>query len=166
MAKFKDQIKKIDNKFKKIFRDLVSSSSMKVLGELGVERIRKRTQLGKGVSFDGGPESKLQDIADSTIKKRKKTKKKGKLSKNTSPKRSNLTETGQMLEKDFDITKLSRASVEIGFKTTRSKDIADIHNKRGAGKSKVKRPFFHLSAKDKKAIRTEIRKKLRSFVKK
>lgn len=160
------QIKKIvDKRFTKVFQKITEPRAMKEVGQFAADQIRLRTRLSKGVEQDDGPENKLLPLAESTKKARKKKKKKGKLSSKTTVTRSNLTETGEMLD-SISVIRASKEEALIGFSGDRNKKLGAIHNDLGAGRKKVKRPFFHISKKDRTKIRNKIRNRLRQLIKK
>lgn len=89
-------------KFKeRIIESLEQLTSTKELGPIATdtaEIIRRRTRLGSGVESTGAAKSPLAKLKQSTIAARTRKKKQGKLSDKTSPKKSNLTDTSEMLE--------------------------------------------------------------------
>lgn len=122
-----------------------------LIGEYVVERIRKRTRLGKGVEeFRASPQT-LKKLSANYIKQRKKSK----LSSDTTPARSNLTKTGKMLN-DL-IFRIQGDSIIVEFKTKASA--------RKAGFVSEDRPFLTLSEPEYqglvKLVRREVLKKLR-----
>ena len=155
----------IDSILSRKLRERVDNSlDDKTLNKIGLEtkrQIIKRTRLGKGVKYRGGPTFKLADLQDSTIDTRERYE--SNLSPFTRPQRSNLTATGQMLDSiDYKILKSSNIkTVEIFFKDNRkfelsgsrskiqNKDIAKIVAKNG-------RPFFNLSGFEIAKIRSII----------
>lgn len=88
----------------KRLKDIIKSTVEKVLddtlkdeiGKTVAERVKRRTRLGKGVDKDGAKAEKLEKLSDRYIEKRSKNK--SKLSKETRPKKSNLTFSGDMLD--------------------------------------------------------------------
>lgn len=141
-------------------KKMASSQEMNKIADQAIEQIQLRTRLGKGVNKNEGQESKLIPLAASTKKARKRK-------KVPRPNRSYLTETGQMLN---SITKrIASGTINLFFSGTRddglsNAELADIHQNQGAGRSKVKRPFFYISAKDVKKLRFTVRQRLRMFL--
>jgi hypothetical protein len=119
---------------KRAINELRQPKYMKQIGELSAELIRVRTRLGYGVEKNDGPRQRLKPLAQSTIDQRAgklaffttpdgvvipyKPDTKPTLSGFTTPKKSNLTRTGQMLAsiKPFD-AKLGE--VKVGPKGSR-----------------------------------------------
>lgn len=75
----------------------IDKKTLEILGELAVAEIQNRTFRGRGVTQNRGNTQKLDALKESTVKKRKNLKKKGQLSAFTSVRRSNLTQSGDML---------------------------------------------------------------------
>ena len=100
------------------------------IGEEAVKLIKKRTRLGYGVKDHGDKKFKLDKLSDSYQKYRKSNKPKGP----STPKKSNLTYTGDMLDDLVSVDYGDRQSIE--FKTSESEEKAEYVSK--------KRPFNHL----------------------
>ena len=98
MADFKSQMKAIQQAVARAAQDGLSKQALSPIAEKCADLIRVRTRRGSGVSTFGGAKTKLAGLADSTKDSRDRKKKQGKLSSLTTPGRSNLTETSQMLE--------------------------------------------------------------------
>lgn len=132
-------------------------SDKKLLEDIGSyieEQIRKRTRLGKGVADQGAKFEKLSPLKRETIERRKALKKSGDLTGPTTPKKSNLTLTGSMLE-------------SLGYTVQGNKIILDIDGKDPSGGDNRKkaehhnktRPFLYLSDTELKTIERMIRKR-------
>jgi hypothetical protein len=91
---FKDLKKKVDN----ALRDVLSKDTFNEIGKMTADQIKTRTRLGKGVPQSEGPFQQLKPLSSATIGIRTDKKKKGKLNPLTTPKKSNLTETGELLD--------------------------------------------------------------------
>ena len=125
------------------------------------EQITRRTRTGKGVSEDGGKTTKLKAIKLSTQENRLRLKRKGNLSSVTTPRRSNATATGQMLD-------------SIKGKRSGSKFIFEFSGSRKEGESNQKvaeyygkdRPFFFLAKFEIKLLMDEITKRIDDRIKK
>lgn len=90
-----NQIDKIAKALIKAENEIKSAKNMQVITQISVEMIQERVRdRGKGVANRGGNEHNLAPLKPSTIKARSRKK----LHPKTSPARSNLTETGQMLD--------------------------------------------------------------------
>ena len=105
---------KIDKEIKLVVEKKTKEAFKKVFTQSYVEELRdrivKRTQLGVGIN----PDKKLKKLSNPYKKQRKK--KKAKLANTTTPARSNLTRTGQLL-KSLTVIKL-KIKDGIGFKIT------------------------------------------------
>jgi hypothetical protein len=143
-------ILKLDLTF--LVKKAITQKFMLELAEELKERIRKRTRLGYGVSALGANQNPLEKLADSTIRKRKNLNRRGKLSGDTKPNKSNLTESGQLL--DSLEVRANGTTVEIFVSGTRNQTIFSYN----VGT----RPFLNPTRQDLKAlanlIETEIRK--------
>lgn len=156
------KIKGLD-KFKK---ELISAAkeiqSISVLREIGnetAERIKVRTQSGKGVSENNKEATPLKKLKRSYIEQRKK--KKSELSPKATPSRSNLTRTGQMLE-SMKVTSVKIGSVTIGPSGSRTD--SDLNNKEVAGYVSLERPFLNLSRAELNGLTRLIHEKLNSIL--
>lgn len=92
---------KITDRIKKSLGEAVSRKEMLILGDFTVDLIVKRTRLGYGVSRNMGVKKNLKPLSAKYKLYRKRFKN---LSSRTTPGRSNLTLTNQMLE-SMDVTK-------------------------------------------------------------
>jgi hypothetical protein len=130
---------------------LSKPSNLRKHGQSLGSQIQKRTRLGKGVASENGTLSRLKKLKPDYIKQRKK----GKLSSKTTPARSNLTRTGQLLK-----------SIKGGAKTF-GKIIVEFFGDRNDGKTnddiagwqeKQGRPFFYMSKPERNKLTGELRK--------
>ena len=163
---------KIERKIKNAYKKTISPTEMRKMGGDLADRIRVRTRLGKGVEGDGAPEKPLKPLATSTKLQRKKAKS-GKyklpdLSPKTAPSKSGLTWTGQLLDA-IKVIRSALGEVVVGFDENRddglsNSRLANIHQNEGTRYKKVKRPFFYISAKDRKIIFDSIRRKLKNMI--
>lgn len=94
-SKVTSNFKKVFAKLRKEVKSTYSDDQMERLGEQAAEMIRIRTRLGYGVSKPGSKRERLKKLDGEYIETRKDF---GELSQFTTPGRSNLTRTGQMLE--------------------------------------------------------------------
>ncbi|MFW7381483.1 MAG: hypothetical protein ACOH5I_21925 [Oligoflexus sp.] len=76
----------------------ITPAFLEKLATTAIEQIKRRARLGYSVASEGANQSKFDSLAESTKAKRKRLKKRGKLSSETSPSKSNLTESGQLLD--------------------------------------------------------------------
>jgi len=149
--------------FKKIDTTLKDAKSKDIYRSLAEELITiivKRTRLGYGVAANLGPRSKLKALSPKYVDARRKFRR---LDSSTSPKKSNLTRTGQML-RSVQIISFSKAKVIVGPKGSRddgkrNEDIAQYNADRG-------RVFNKLSINDYNQIRRIYRKQFGDLLKK
>jgi len=150
----KDLTDKFNGNIQEVVDDVASPQAMEKLGEAASELIRKRTRLGYGVAEENGSKGKLKPLSEPY----KKTRKRNKPTGPSTPAKSNLTYTGQMLD-DLGPVQSSQGHVEIGFKTDKSTKKAEWVTEGG-------RPFNNLSKSEIKqleqALSDEIGKSLKS----
>lgn len=147
--------KDITSMFKKLIKlrdKMTSKTNLQETGDFAVDLIKKRTRAGFGVSEHGSRKSKLDPLSDSYKKVRKKNKPKGP----TTPSKSNLTHSGDMLD-DLE-AKASKGSASIGFSSKKSEDKAEWVSD--------KRPFNNLSKQEQKQIVQKLDKKAKEIIKK
>lgn len=94
MGAAKELKKLINDELRKLRGKLTQPEIIKKMGDESIDIIFKRTRAGYGVDKPRGSIEKLAPLAKSTIEARKKKS----LSSKTSPGKSNLTETGSMLD--------------------------------------------------------------------
>ncbi len=123
------------------------------VGNQAADIIRKRTQLGYGVSEQGARKEKLKPLTDKYVKRRKSLS----LGK-TTPKKSNLTQSGHMLD-DLHAKKTKEGTVEITFKSEEAQDKATWNTDKG-------RAFNNLSSSEIRQVKEIIQKKLEKILKK
>ena len=157
LSKFKKQMERV-------LDDVASPASMREIGTDAAERIRKRTRLGKGVEVDGGDASPLKALSDQYKKSRKNSrgsKGLGKLSQFTTPGKSNLTFTGQLLD-SIRVISQGAASVVIGLYGGRR---GGGTNKEIGGYVSEDRPFLHLSKAELEGMKRTIRQRIDAALK-
>lgn len=116
--------------------DVVKTAAfLKKIAEAATQNLKTRVRLGYAVAQDSGPQGKFKPLADSTVSKRRKLKSPP-LSENTTPKRSNLTQTGELI--DSITYRISGNKIEIYLEGARNQKVAEYVT--------PARPFFHLSA--------------------
>lgn len=151
MSNPEKDIKALMKKLSKVRDEVIKD--IEEVGDEAANLIRKRTKLGYGVSEQGGKKKKLTPLSENYIKRRKSFK-----LGETTPKRSNLTLSGQMLD-DLHAKKKKDNSVEITFKSEEAKDKAKWNTDKG-------RPFNFLSSSEIKQVREIIQKKIQNLIKK
>lgn len=147
-------IKKMMDKLKKVRDELESKKRMKQLGAKAAELIKKRTQLGWGVDKQGGKKAKLDKLSDGYKKFRKKNKPTGK----STPSKSNLTYSGDMLD-DLEAKHAKDNKVTIGFSSTKSEKKAGWAKDGG-------REFNNLSKSEQKQLEQFLDEELKKILKK
>lgn len=163
MAKASKQFKRFQDALESVIKELSGRKSLNKIGKLGVKLIRTRTKLGKGVDRTGGTARALKPLKRSYIEQRKRDRAKGKLHRSTSPSKSNLTRTDQMLNSlDFQIR---GNSIDIEPSDDRRSD-SDLTNQEVADFVESQgRKFLNLSGNEIKQIIQSVRKDLIRLVK-
>lgn len=117
MSKFKsiNSIDKLDDYFEELEkvaeRSFRTDRVMRQIAEETIKLIQKRTRKGTGVPKAGGAKRRLKPLTPEYKKYRRKLKKQGRLSPKTTPAKSNLTLTGEMIDSmDY---RLSRGQIII-----------------------------------------------------
>lgn len=151
LSQFEEKLTKV---LKEGVEEIVSAKFLNEVGDFSVKLIRKRTKLGKGVDKTGGSSRKLDSYSDSYVVQRKRLKKQGKLA--GTPKKSNLTQSGQMLDKGLDHI-VDGNRVIIGMNN-------DDDAQKAAFVSK-KRAFLNLSRAEIKQITKKIKLKAQQIFK-
>lgn len=176
MAKI--DLSKFKKKMAEVIEDFEKPSNMKDLGDFCAERIVKRTRLGKGVEEHGANPQSLKALSKSYKDARKgkiafatspsghvypyKPKNPPKLSNLTSPGRSNLTFTGQMLEAVKTVLS-KRGYAKVSVDDSKRED--GTTNKKIAGFVSEERPFLNLSAPEITALQRYIRQRIEDLLK-
>lgn len=129
------------------------------------QQIKKRTKTGKGVDKGGGL-YKLPDLSEKYVETRKKNR--SKLGEKGTPKKSNLTASGAMLDSikgTFSraggtiklIFELTGSTKGLGEKSQKTRDVAKWQEEQG-------RRFFDLSKTEQNGILREVRNKIRDLI--
>lgn len=146
--------------------ELLSKDYLQQLGAMASDMIRLRTRLGYGVEKPGQPRSKLATLAESTKKERKRLKGKGRLNESTSPNKSNLTRTGQLLS-SLGVLSYGKTSVTVGVSGPRNDGKTNEQVARYAAEGSTsddnprpKRAFISLTDIEQKRLRETVRKDL------
>jgi len=148
----KDFAKKLKELSEQIVKEVTNTQFMLELGGKASNLIFKRTRLGYGVSQQGSDKERLKPLSDSY----KKVRKAHPQSTNTSPAKSNLTRTGEMLDAIQPI-KTAIGSVTIGLKDSINSNKAQWNTEKG-------RPFMNLSSAEMKQIQNFLRDKINSIL--
>ena len=123
-------------KYTKVIDRVTDKKSMKDYGEEALKDIIKISRAGRITLKDGEKTSKLPKLSADYIEQRKKTKKANKLSNATSPRKSNLTYSGDLLNRGLEVkAKDGQFTIEPKyFYKGQVKGLAE----------KLNRPFLHL----------------------
>ena len=144
----------LQNVVKNFQKDIKRALSKKEVGQIcafAVDLIVKRTRRGFGVKQSGGNVTRLKALSSSYIKARQSAR--SRLSRFTSPSKSNLTFTGQMLSSISVVkTKQSRGQVActIGASPNRRRD--GKTNEEIAALVSIDRPFLNLGKTELKEV--------------
>lgn len=144
MSKASNQIDKIMKRLSSAVKEAVDRKSMADVGKFTVDLIVKRTRLGYGVSKNFSEKQKLAALSKKYILTRRDF---PRLSPTTTPRKSNLTRTGQMLESlKFKYTGPGAISIEPTGTRDDGRTNAQIaqYNAEG-GKGRPKRIFNRIS---------------------
>ena len=116
-----------------LIKNAITENLLKTLAERAVEMVKTRTRLGYGVAGEkfAGSQQKLESLKSSTVENRKRKT----LHPDTSPKKSNLTDTGQLL--DSISYEVSGNRITVFLKGQRNQTVAEYVSDA--------RPFFALS---------------------
>ncbi len=121
----------VEEKLNRILDEATSQTVMKNLGEVIKKKIIKRVKAGYGCAEDGSLLSILKPLAESTIASRRKKK----LHKSTTASKSNLTETGKMLNSLVVSVSDNTITISCGEKLKHKY-------------TSEERPWFHMSEKE------------------
>ncbi len=136
MSKAKNDLDKILARLSSSVKDVVKQTALNRVGKFTLELVVKRTRLGYGVRENFGQKEKLAKLSKQYVKARSVF---DGLNDLTSPKKSNLTRTGEML--DSMRYKVYRdGTINIGPTGTRNINLASYH---AAGNSKLPRRIFN-----------------------
>lgn len=145
--------KHLQSKLESAIKQLTNPNAMKKIGDDAAASILKRTKLGYGVESPLAAQSKLKPLSDNYIKQRKTMK----LDPSASVKKSNLTQTGAMLN-DM-VVKSEEGKTTIEFATKKSSDKVKWNADMG-------RTFFNISKAQMAAIVSGLQKKLKELLNK
>ncbi len=179
----KVDMKGFEKAMEKAFDTMESAAEMRMAGEFAVDRIVKRTRLGKGVASDGADPQPLKPLSQSYRDFRKgkvafftrhgkvhpyKPERPPELADSTSATKSNLTFSGQMLN-SVKVIATRIGSVIIGPSGSRRKTGGGkslLTNPEVASFVGVDRPFLNLSKPEKAGLARYFRERLQAALKK
>lgn len=141
----------------KLITQVGSRDNMRQVGKLAKELVVNRTSRGFGVSRSEGPKEKLKALSPNYKSARRRLRKQGRLSSETTPTRSNLTKSRQMLESVDSNGQKNRAEVFLNDNAAETK--AQLQAKQG-------RKFMNLSKDETKQITDLLEKQIINDIKK
>ena len=145
-----EQVKK---KLDDITQKMHSIDIIQQIGDFAADLIKKRTQLGYGSLKQSGTKTKLKALSIGYKKQRKAMP----LSSKTTANKSNLTQTGHMLN-NLIATIKDNGQVEIGFQDPFAHDKATWNTVKG-------RPFNNLTEAEIKQLKLFIQKLIKNELK-
>lgn len=152
LSKFSAHIQQACNK---ALTELLSPDNTQPIADELAEQIRLRTRLGKSLDGDGGEPTPLKPLSEKYKKKRATYKG---LSSSTTPNKSNLTLTGEMLD---DVTGFAKPDGKISIY------VKDEFSKKKAGWNAEKgRPFLFLSRVQIERLRNKLQAQITQLIKK
>ena len=150
--------------FKEFFAKLeeIEDELDEIIPELGnqlAEDIRDRTRKGYGTTTNGGEKQRLAALSDEYKKQRRRMP----LHTDTSPNKSNLTQTGSML----DSLQFNKTGKNEGLVTPTGYDNKGVSNRDKADYvSDQGRPFLFASKAEEKRLVNTLKKKLKDIIRK
>ena len=143
--------KDLANKLNNLLNDSVLAEIHNALGQKASQMVTDRTKSGFGVKKNNSGETQLKPLSPKYIEQRKKLKSRGKLSSETTPNKSNLMKTGEMLN---DIIYKSNSKEAVVF-------IKEEKNKKKAIRGKKERPFMNLSKNEIQELTNIVNEKIK-----
>ncbi len=150
---------KFNKAMKSAFDRVAAPSQVRQYGNMAAELIRKRTRLGYGVRSYGGSKERLKPLSDKYKTRRKDMD----LSQNTTPAKSNLTKTGQLLDSIATQT-VRKGQVRVGPGGRRTGESL-TNEEVGEFVAEAGRPFNTLTDIEVKRIATEAANDINLLVK-
>ena len=148
----KDFAPKLKLLMEAVLEHFSSKENMQVLGDNAAALIKKRTRLGYGVDQNGGTKAKLKPLSPGYKKQRKADG----VASTTTPNKSNLTNTGAML--DNISAKATTGKVTIGFPDKAQEQKAEWVTEGG-------RPFNYLSEAEVKQLQNQLEAEVKKQLK-
>lgn len=145
---FKDLKKQVDTALSAV----LNKQTFNEIGKITADSIKNRTRLGKGVNQTEGKLEALIPLKETTKARRGAKKKAGKLSAQTTPARSNLTDTGEML----DSLKYESSATEVRIYIEGANNQKKAIDQANAG-----RKFMNLSKSEVNTVLRYLQKKIK-----
>lgn len=136
--RWQKDLRKFVKKVKEVYKLTVTPRNMKSIGDEIALLIRERSRKGYGVDFNEGPQVRFQSLSEAYVARRRGY---AGLSFHTSPRKSNITFTGQMLESVRTVS-FSKGTAKVG--PTGRRDDGRYNSVVARYVSEV-RPFMYLS---------------------
>ena len=167
----KIDLKDFEDKLKQSFAITKKAIDKKMLESVLKEAVKMiKVRVSQGYGSDKGKKTRLKELKPSTVKSRERKKKKGKLASGVGPKKSRLTETGQMI--DAITYKINNMVGELFFKRARrggkitNEELASLHEYGGTKAGRPpKRPFFSITDQEKKKLTNILRREIKNKLK-
>jgi uncharacterized spore protein YtfJ len=143
--------------FQSVLKDVARKEFLETVGQEMRDRIKTRTRLGKGVEAKGATASPLKKLSPGYQERRTRLKEAGELSTKTTPKKSNLTKTGRMIDSvKYQVTSDNKVEIFVSSDQERKvKANADLGRK-----------FLNFSDLDQKRISDLIKQRIREVLRK
>lgn len=149
--------KKLNIQINALIEGVIRRETMSEVGELVRDLVKSRTKKGFGVAEPEGKATRLKGLSESYKKRRRTLKKQGKLDQSTSPTKSNLTQTSQML--DSVKSKASTAKAEVFLDNEKAQRKAELQ-------ANDNREFMNLSKSEVNKIKKLLEQKIIDDIKK
>lgn len=161
-----DQAEKMAQALNRALAEVRTPERMMKYGKMAADMIKLRTKLGSGVAAAGQEKRKLKPLADSTVEQRERLAKKGKLSDMTTPRKSNLTRTGQLLD-SMRAHDPDSGTVLVGPSGNRKNEKRGLTNELlGAFVTAAGRAFNNLSKIEIKRMNDTLKREIRAVIRK
>lgn len=153
-------LRQVVNSLQRQFSRPLSKRELREVGDLSAEAIFRRTKKGFGVKDTGGNKRKLRSLSEQYIKFRRGF---SSLARDTSPRKSNLTLTGQMLA-SIGTTKVRQGTNGKALVLVAPKGRKNIN--KALWQADQGRIFMNLSKKELREIKEFMSKSIKSNVRK
>ena len=153
-------LRSVVNSLQKQFSRPLTKRELREVGDLSAEAIFNRTKKGLGVKLTGGNPSRLKRLSEQYVRFRRGFRS---LASDTSPSKSNLTLTGQMLA-SVQTTKVRQGTKGKALVLVSTKGRANIN--KAEWQADQGRIFMNLSKKELKEIKGSIEKSIKSKLRK
>lgn len=151
------KLKDLSLRFKTLIPDILDQGVMSEAAIIAKEMVRSHTKKGYGVDKEGAPQKRLKGLSESYKKQRRRLKRQGILSPDTTPNKSNLTNTGDMLKSLSHRSTRNTATVFLK---------GDKEKKKAEKQAKVGRKFMNLSKSERQRIKKIIQEAIHKGINK